>query len=131
MAKAKVVEIQVGGIECVGSLEEACEEFERQAREFDMRRTKICFVIQLPNGVTKQITIRDEDGETFAYGNLGELPSMMDYAREVVNEKVTVTIDDELFLLALKREVAEQRRDEYIDARIDLHVAWLCQLDTV
>lgn len=83
MAKAKVVEIQVGGVANVNSLEGACRELIRQVREFEIRRTKICFVVELPTGEHKQITIRDEDDETIAYGNMEGLPSMLDYAKEM------------------------------------------------
>ena len=86
MAKAKVVSIQVGGVANVKSLEGACRELIRQAQEFEIRRTKICFVIKLPTGEQKQITIRDEDDETVAYGDLEGLPSMVDYAKEMMKE---------------------------------------------
>jgi len=87
MAKAKVVEIQIGGGTTVNNLEVACREFVKQRDDLTLWRTKICFVIKLPNGEYKQITIRDEDDQTVAYGDFKELPGMLDYAKEVVNEE--------------------------------------------
>ena len=83
--KAIVKEIQVGGGSICHSLEDACREYVLMVRNVDGYRAKICFVIQLPNGETKQITIRDEDSETVAYGNFEGLPGMLDYAKEVEN----------------------------------------------
>jgi len=89
MAKAIVKDIQVGGGICVISLEEACKEFIRMvSRSSDSGyRAKINFTIKLPSGTIKAITIRDEDGETVAYGDFEGLPSMLDYAKEVLRER--------------------------------------------
>ncbi len=78
--KAKVLEIQVGGGELVKSLREACLEYP------NCPRTKIHFVIELPDGREKCITIRDEDDGVVAYGNFEGLPTFLDYCKEVKNE---------------------------------------------
>ena len=80
--KAQVIEIQVGGGKLCYSLAEACE-----AYPFELR-SKIYFLIELPNGDRKQITIRDEDAETVAYGDFKGLPSFMDYAKEIAEELI-------------------------------------------
>jgi len=87
--KAIVKEIQVGGYEDCPNLEEACKFFTEMMEVAGAKfvpRTKIIFVIQLPNGETKQITIRDEDYETVAYGDFEGLPSILDYAKELAQE---------------------------------------------
>jgi hypothetical protein len=87
--KAIVKEIQVGGNHCVKSLEEACWEFtEMVTHSKDTGyRAKLNFTIKLPDGKIKSITIRDEDDETVAYGDLAGLPSFLDYSKEVVGNK--------------------------------------------
>ena len=86
--KAVVTEIQVGGGRIVPSLYEACKEYMNMiaisGEEGFPSSNKIHFDIKLPNGETKYITIRDEDGGTIAYGNFEGLPSMLDYAQEVI-----------------------------------------------
>jgi len=88
--KAVVKEIQVGGYRNCHSLEEAAREYIKCINLWHhnvvMPRTKIHFDIELPNGETKYITIRDEDGETVAYGDFEGLPGALDYAKEVENE---------------------------------------------
>lgn len=79
--KAIVKQIQVGGICEAKSLEEACEKYTQPT----IMRSKIYFLIKLPNGEEKSITIRDEDDETVAYGDFEGLPSFLDYAKEVEN----------------------------------------------
>jgi len=98
MKKAEVIEIQVGGCHTCTTLKDACEEYAEQAGETSIigeivdinrgtgTREKISFVIKLPNGEHRHITIRDEDGKTIAYGNLGELPSMTETYQEVQEE---------------------------------------------
>lgn len=81
--KAIVRDIQVGGGQICGSLEEACREYMGMIEEHSMARTKINFAIELPNNKIKHITIRDVDGETIAYGDFEGLPSMLDWAREL------------------------------------------------
>jgi len=81
--KAIVKEIQVGGCYLAESLEDACAQYGYYRPD----RTKIIFVIELPSGEIKQITIRDEDNETVAYGNFEGLPSFLDYAKEVSDER--------------------------------------------
>ena len=76
--KAKVVEMQVGGLGLCASLCEACSELLDGKTE----RLKIHFLIELPDGRQRTITIRDRDGETVAYGDFEGLPSFMDYAKE-------------------------------------------------
>ena len=77
--KAVVKEIQVGGFYNVESLEDACKVFLKE----NVKRTKIHFTIQCPDGKVRFITIRDEDGGTVAYGNFEGLPSFLDYAKDV------------------------------------------------
>ena len=79
---AVVTEIQVGGAYLASSLEETCLLFVSK----QPARPKISFAIRLPNGETKYITIRDEDEMTVAYGDFEGLPSMLEYAKEVLNE---------------------------------------------
>ena len=80
--KAIVREIQVGGMYNAGSLEEACAMYNNERPT----RSKIIFVIELPNKDVKQITIRDEENETVAYGDFDGLPSFLEYAKEVLSE---------------------------------------------
>ena len=54
---------------------------------YDLPYKKMHFTIKLPNGETKHITIRDEDGETVAYGDFEGLPSFLDYSRQVLGEE--------------------------------------------
>jgi len=49
----------------------------------NVKRTKIHFTIQCPDGKVRFITIRDEDGGTVAYGDFEGLPSFLDYAKDV------------------------------------------------
>lgn len=84
--KAIIKSIQVGGLYEASSLEEACKKYVgmiTSARE-EGYRAKIIFLIHLPNGEEKQLTIRDEDNQTVAYGNFVGLPTMLDYAKEVI-----------------------------------------------
>jgi len=83
--KAVVASIQVGGVMDARNLEEACRKYIKMVDSSDEEgyRAKIIFVIALPNGEVKQITIRDEDEETVAYGDFEGLPSFLDYAQEV------------------------------------------------
>jgi hypothetical protein len=85
--KAIVTEIQVGGFHTCHNLKDACEGYLSMLMNQEiMLKTKIHFTIQLPNGETKVITIRDEDNQTIAYGDFEGLPSFLDYAKEVVGE---------------------------------------------
>ena len=86
--RAIVKEIQVGGVQSCGSLLEACGVL---SQEF--LRLKINFLIELPNGELKTITIRDEEGETVAYGDFEGLPSFLDYAKEVGCPEARKAID--------------------------------------
>ena len=81
MEITKVTQIQVGGGALIDNLEEACIEYLRMIHAEEPYRAKICFVIKSKDGV-KQITIRDEDAETVAYGDFKELSSFMEYAKE-------------------------------------------------
>lgn len=80
---AIVTQIQVAGGPIYTSLEKACVAFINMRANYDPMTTKIHFTIQLPNGETKTITIRDEDKKTVAYGDFEGLPSFLDYAKEV------------------------------------------------
>ena len=83
--KAVVKSIQIGGGLNVVNLEDACQKYIDMISNSGEQgyRAKIIFLIKLPNGEEKQITIRDEDNETVAYGNFEGLPSFLDYAKEV------------------------------------------------
>lgn len=83
--KAIVKEIQVCGWDFASSLEDACEKYSRISNNYKEFRPKIIFVIELPNGETKQITIRDEEEETVAYGDFEGLPDFLDYAKDQLN----------------------------------------------
>ena len=74
---AKVVYIQVGGGLNATSLEDACKKFLSK----DSPRDKIHFLIELPSGEQRWITIRDDDGETVAYGNFVGLPDFLEYVK--------------------------------------------------
>lgn len=89
MEHAVVKRIQVGGVwECY-SLGEAVSKYQQMISEGGPYRTKLWFLIQLPNGDAKTITIRDEDKETVAYGSFAGLSSFLDYAKEEVeNEQI-------------------------------------------
>ena len=81
--KAIVTEIQVGGMTLVSNLQEACRQYVNLMNLEECPRAKIHFSIRLPNGEMRSITIRDEDGETVAYGDFEGLPGFLDYAQEV------------------------------------------------
>jgi hypothetical protein len=83
--KAIVKEIQVGGGLCFKNLEDACKCYTDMLKQ-EVARTKMLFAIELPSGEVKQITIRDEDGETVAYGDFEGLPSFLDYSKTVLME---------------------------------------------
>lgn len=76
MTKAKVIEIQVGGVHDAGSLHDACREL--VAQDETGAPPKIHFVILCPDGETRYITIRDEDEEVIAYGDFEGLPSLVE-----------------------------------------------------
>ena len=80
--KAIVKEIQVGGFYGAKSLEDACARYSSQ----EPMRSKIIFLIKCTDGELRQITIRDEDDQTVAYGNFEGLPSFLEYAKEEVGE---------------------------------------------
>ena len=85
--KAKVTEIQVGGVESADNLYSACLKYVDMADSQDLPKAKINFTIELPDGKLKSITIRDEDNETVAYGDFEGLPNFLDYAKEVLKEE--------------------------------------------
>jgi len=86
--KAIVTEIQVGGFHNCHNLKDTCEEYLDIFLDKEFApRTKIHFTIQLPNGIRKVITIRDEDNQTVAYGDFEGLPNFLDYAKEEVGER--------------------------------------------
>ena len=83
--KAIVFEMQVGGLYCTTSLYEACKRYIAMVDSAQPCRTKIRFAIKIPSGETRGITIRDEDGETVAYGDFRGLPNFLDYCQEMQN----------------------------------------------
>jgi len=84
--KAVVTGIQVGGFWDENSLEDAVHRYLAMLLSEGGYRAKMIFAIKLPSGETKQITIRDEDGETVAYGDFEGLPSFLDYSKEVLGK---------------------------------------------
>lgn len=82
--KAVVVEIQVCGGPLTYSLEDASAILLNEVKN-GTDRVKIHFTIKLPNGEVKHITIRDVDAETVAYGDFEDLPSILDWAKELPN----------------------------------------------
>ena len=84
--RAVVTEIQVGGVWTENSLEDAVHRYLAMLLSEGGYRTKMIFAIKLPSGETKQITIRDEDGETVAYGDFEGLPTFLDYSKEVLGK---------------------------------------------
>jgi len=84
--KAVVKGIQFGGFVYCHTLEKACRGYSKYLNECKNLRTKMIFVIELPNGEIKQITIRDEDGKTVAYGDFEGLPSFLEYAKANMSE---------------------------------------------
>jgi DNA invertase Pin-like site-specific DNA recombinase len=80
--KAVVNEIQVNGGVIVHSLEEAITEYHKNHDSF-----KLHFLITLPNGETKSITIRQEQSLTVAYGDFEGLPNFIEYSQDVVKQQ--------------------------------------------
>ena len=79
--KAKVIEIQVcGAITFRKWLSDACLEYIKCVT-LGIDREKIAFVIRLPDGSIKSITIRQEDDDIVAYGDFEGLPTMLDYVK--------------------------------------------------
>ena len=81
--KAVVTQIQVGVATQAARLQAAITAAYFAPEEF-AARPKLIFVIKCNDGQTRQITIRDEDTETVAYGDFAGLPSFLEYAREAV-----------------------------------------------
>lgn len=82
--RAKVTEIQVGGTELFSSLSEACKSLARLEKLGFV--PKINFSIQLPDGIVKTITIRDDAKGTMAYGDFEGLPDFLEYARDELGD---------------------------------------------
>ena len=80
--KAIVTEIQVCGGKITSNLKQACEEY-LHCLEAGIDREKLNFIITLPDGSIKHITIRQEDDYVVAYGGFEGLPSALEYASEV------------------------------------------------
>ena len=79
--KAKVIEIQVcGGALFHDLLSDVCREY-LDCIAIETDREKIAFVVRLPDGSIKSITIRQEDDGIVAYGDFEGLPSMLDYVK--------------------------------------------------
>lgn len=77
---AKVEEIQVCGGKICHDLAAACSEYlECIAKGTD--REKLHFDIVLSNGITKSITIRQEESEVVAYGDFDGLPDALEWAQ--------------------------------------------------
>jgi len=81
MTKAEVVGIQVCGVKHAESLKEAVELLVKGG--YSSLAYKLNFTVKLANGTLRTITIRDDEGETVAYGDFEGLPSFLDYAREI------------------------------------------------
>jgi len=64
-----VKEIQVCGGRLFNNLEEACKDYLR-CLEVGTDRKKFNFTIVLPNGEVKHITIKQENDQMVAYGDL-------------------------------------------------------------
>lgn len=86
MEVTRVTSIQVGGGKIVGTLEEACREFIKLADANELFRAKLNFAIKTKDGNVKQITIRDDDDETVAYGDFAGLLTMLEYAQIVTGK---------------------------------------------
>ena len=80
--KAKVIEIQVGGGPIATTLAGACLLFSDH-----LDRPKLHFLIELPNGERKSLTIRDDDEGVVAYGDFEGLPNFLDYAKETLGSQ--------------------------------------------
>lgn len=78
---ATVFTIQVGGYKNCHTLKEACEEYLRMITNTEGYRDKISFAIHCNDGVTRFITIRDEDDKTVAYGDFKGIPDILEYAK--------------------------------------------------
>jgi len=78
--KAKVIEIQVCGLDIHDNLYDACIDYVRRINE-DTVNKNIHFGILLPSGGIKYITVRQEDDQVVAYGNFEGLPSATNYAK--------------------------------------------------
>ena len=81
MKLAVVKSIQVGGAVDVSSLRSMCSALVEILEEGGP--IKIYFGILLPNGEERSITIRDDEGQTYAYGDFEGLPSFLDFAQEI------------------------------------------------
>ena len=90
MEITRVTEIQVGGLTIVHNLEEACREFIRMLNSDMPVRTKISFCIKTRDGSIKQITIRDEDDKTVAYGSFEGLIDSLEYAQLVESSNAKI-----------------------------------------
>lgn len=86
--KAIVKEIQVGGYNCHKSLYESCKDYvDSMEKSNCLMRPKMIFVIELPNGDIKQITIRDEETQAVAYGDFDGLPDFLEYSKIIDEER--------------------------------------------
>jgi len=79
--EAKVIEIQVCGGRLFNNLADACGNY-LECLEDHTDREKIHFCIELPDGLTKSITIRQEGNKMVAYGDFDGLPNFLDYATQ-------------------------------------------------
>ena len=81
--KAIIKDIQVCGVGVYYNLHDACAEYLRCV-DNGTDREKMSFQIVLSTGDIKHITIRQEEGWIAIYGDLGELPGFIEFAKEVL-----------------------------------------------
>lgn len=83
MTVARVKEIQVCGGRLFTMLSDACLDYiECISQGID--REKMNFSVILPDGQVKHITFRQEDDGIVVYGDFEGLPSMLDWAKNVI-----------------------------------------------
>ncbi len=82
--KVVVTEIQVGGGPLASTLEEAFTLY-----IFGLPSSapdKINFTVKLLTGEVKHITLRQENDQVIAYGDLEGLPSFLEYSKETLGK---------------------------------------------
>ena len=77
---AKLNSIQVCGVRLFDNLYDACRNYILTVEE-GIDREKLNFSIQLANGQTKHITIRQEENGVIAYGDFEGLPNALEWAQ--------------------------------------------------
>ena len=81
-----VTEMQICGLTLKDNLADAFREYLRLVDNNLTDREKINFSVRLPNGKTKSITIRQEEGVVVAYGDFEGLPDALEYAQEITGK---------------------------------------------